>query len=98
MTLGGFKQIFWWEYSAPTARVESNLMLAALALQVALGISTLLSVVALPLAAAHQAGAVLLYAACLWTAHALTIERPAVPRIASGPDVPADSRLLACRP
>jgi cytochrome c oxidase assembly protein subunit 15 len=48
-------------------------MLAALALQVTLGISTLLSVVALPLAAAHQAGAVLLYTACLWTARSLGI-------------------------
>jgi heme a synthase len=93
--------LWWWirrSVPAPTARVESNLMLAALALQVALGISTLLSIVALPLAAAHQAGAVLLYAACLWTAHALTIERLAAPRVASGPDVPADSRWLAYRP
>jgi heme A synthase len=31
----------------------------------------LLSVVALPLAAAHQAGAVALFATTLWTAHAL---------------------------
>jgi heme A synthase len=46
-------------------------MLAALALQVTLGISTLLTVVALPLAAAHQAGAVLLYTACLWVARSL---------------------------
>ena len=71
--------LWWWirrSVPAPTARVESNLMLAVLAVQVSLGISTLLSVVALPLAAAHQAGAVLLYAACLWTAHALSIERP----------------------
>jgi cytochrome c oxidase assembly protein subunit 15 len=93
--------LWWWirrSVPAPTARVESNLMLAALALQVALGISTLLSIVALPLAAAHQAGAVLLYAACLWTAHALTIERLTVPRVESGPHVPADSRWLAYRP
>jgi len=93
--------LWWWirrSVPAPTARVESNLMLAALALQVALGISTLLSIVALPLAAAHQAGAVLLYAACLWTAHALTIERQAVPRIESGPHVPDDSRWLAYHP
>ena len=93
--------LWWWirrSVPAPTARVESNLMLAALALQVALGVSTLLSIVALPLAAAHQAGAVLLYAACLWTAHALTIERLTVPRVESGPHVPADSRWLAYRP
>jgi heme a synthase len=66
--------LWWWirrSVPAPQARVESNLMLAALALQVALGVATLLSVVALPLAAAHQAGAVLLFAASLWTACAL---------------------------
>jgi len=66
---------FWWwirrAVPAPQARLQSNLMLAALALQVTLGIATLLSVVALPLAAAHQAGAVLLYAATLWTARSL---------------------------
>ncbi len=60
---------------APSARVESNWMLAALAVQIGLGISTLLSGVAPPLAAAHQAGAVLLFAAVLWTAHALTVQR-----------------------
>jgi cytochrome c oxidase assembly protein subunit 15 len=66
---------YWWwirrTARAPSARLQSNLMLAALVLQVSLGVATLLSVVALPLAAAHQAGAVLLYASSLWTAHAL---------------------------
>ena len=41
------------------------------ALQIALGISTLLLVVPVPLAAAHQAGAVLVFAAALNVAHAL---------------------------
>jgi cytochrome c oxidase assembly protein subunit 15 len=66
--------LWWWirrAVPAPQARLQSNLMLAALVLQVTLGIATLLSVVALPLAAAHQAGAVLLYAATLWTAWTL---------------------------
>jgi len=67
---------FWWwirrSVPAHQARLQSDLMLAALGLQVALGIATLLTVVALPLAAAHQAGAVLLYATTLWTAHALS--------------------------
>jgi heme a synthase len=66
--------LWWWIRRTVTplqARRASNWMVAALALQVTLGISTLLSVVALPLAAAHQAGAVLLYVACLWTARAL---------------------------
>jgi cytochrome c oxidase assembly protein subunit 15 len=39
--------------------------------QVSLGISTLVLVVPLPLAALHQAGAVLLFAAALHAAHAL---------------------------
>jgi cytochrome c oxidase assembly protein subunit 15 len=39
--------------------------------QVALGISTLLLVVPVPLAALHQAGAVLVFAAALNVAHAL---------------------------
>jgi cytochrome c oxidase assembly protein subunit 15 len=46
-------------------------LLAAVALQISLGISTLLSGVAIPLAAAHQAMAVLLLATLLATAHAL---------------------------
>jgi len=44
----------------PLARTSIHLMLAALALQVTLGISTLLLVVPVALAAAHQAGAILL--------------------------------------
>jgi heme a synthase len=78
--------LWWWirrSLPAPVARVESNWMLAALVMQVALGISTLLSGVALPLAAAHQAGAVLLFAGVLWTAHALTLERKINPDITS---------------
>jgi len=74
-TLIALVPTLWWRVrrSMPTphARLASNCILAAFALQVTLGIATLLSVVALPLAAAHQAGAVLLYAACLWTARAL---------------------------
>jgi len=65
---------WWWirrSTHAPQARRAANLVLAALGLQVALGLATLLSVVALPLAVAHQAGAVLLSAACLWTVRAL---------------------------
>jgi len=46
-----------------------KVLLAAFALQATLGISTLLSGVAIPLAASHQAGAVLLLAAALWHAH-----------------------------
>jgi cytochrome c oxidase assembly protein subunit 15 len=38
-------------------------------LQIALGIATLLSVVAIPLAAAHQAGALALIALLVWLRH-----------------------------
>jgi heme a synthase len=41
------------------------------AIQVTLGISTLLLVVPVPLAAAHQAGAVLLLTLTLWALHGL---------------------------
>ncbi len=53
------------------ARIGSHLLLALVALQIALGIATLLFVVPVPLAAAHQAGAVLVFAAALNVAHAL---------------------------
>ena len=55
----------------PAARIGTNLLLVMLVVQAALGIATLLLVVPLPLAAAHQAGAVLLFAAALNAAHAL---------------------------
>ena len=54
-----------------------DLMLAAALVQVALGISTLLLVVPIPLAAAHQAGAVVLFTCALLTGHGLTARRTA---------------------
>jgi cytochrome c oxidase assembly protein subunit 15 len=53
------------------ARRAADLFLAMLVVQIALGIATLLLVVPLGLAAAHQAGAVLLFAAALNVAHAV---------------------------
>jgi cytochrome c oxidase assembly protein subunit 15 len=53
------------------ARLASHGLLAALVLQVVLGIATLLLVVPIGLAAAHQAGAVVLFTAALWVAHEL---------------------------
>ena len=53
------------------ARIAAGLLLAALALQIALGIATLLAMVPVPLAAAHQASAVLVFTAALLAAHAL---------------------------
>lgn len=82
LLIGLVPALWWWirrSTPSPTARIESNWMLAALVLQVSLGVATLLSVVALPLAAAHQAAAVLLFAATLWTSHALTARSAMAP-------------------
>jgi cytochrome c oxidase assembly protein subunit 15 len=53
------------------ARMALMGMAAAVVVQYGLGIATLLSVVAVPLAVAHQATAVLLLAASLWATHTL---------------------------
>ncbi|MBO6520406.1 MAG: COX15/CtaA family protein [Rhodospirillales bacterium] len=57
-------------YAAPVRMRANGLMLAAL-VQVGLGIATLLLVVPIPLAAAHQAGAVLLFGCAVWLRHGL---------------------------
>jgi len=72
--------VLWWRVQrAPgatrRARTGAHLLLGMLAVQVALGITTLVHVVPLPLAALHQAGAVLVFALALNVAHALA--RPA---------------------
>ena len=59
------------EALTPRARLAVNMLLGMLALQIALGIATLLLVVPIPLAAAHQGGAVLLISAALLVNHAL---------------------------
>ena len=66
----------WWKVrraddAPPRARRAVLLLAALLAVQVGLGIATLLAVVPLQLAATHQAGAVLVFAAALNVAHAL---------------------------
>ena len=66
----------WWKLRTvdgvpARARAGGTLLLALLVVQVALGIATLLLAVPIPLAAAHQAGAVLVFAAALNIAHAL---------------------------
>jgi cytochrome c oxidase assembly protein subunit 15 len=53
------------------ARLGTDLLLAVLALQIALGIATLLLAVPVPLAAAHQAGALFVFSAALFVAHSL---------------------------
>jgi cytochrome c oxidase assembly protein subunit 15 len=68
--------VVWWklrttEAVPARARAGGHLLLVLVAMQIALGIATLLLVVPIPLAAAHQAGAVLVFAAALNVAHAL---------------------------
>jgi cytochrome c oxidase assembly protein subunit 15 len=68
--------LLWWKLhrvddAPPRARRAVLLFAALLAVQVGLGIATLLLVVPLHLAATHQAGAVLVFAAALNVAHAL---------------------------
>ncbi|WP_254424056.1 COX15/CtaA family protein [Thalassospira marina] len=66
---------FWWRTTrqdlASDQKKACHLMLAAVCLQVALGISTLLSVVWLPLGVLHQAGAVVLITATTFCAYKL---------------------------
>src|SRR3990170_2457802 len=59
------------EALTPRANLAIKLLLGVLALQIALGIATLLLVVPIALAAAHQGGAVLLLGAALLANHAL---------------------------
>jgi cytochrome c oxidase assembly protein subunit 15 len=66
---------FWWtvKNTQQGSRISTgaNLLLAALALQITLGISTLLLVVPVAIAAAHQAGAVILLTSSLFVSHQL---------------------------
>jgi len=67
-------------------RIACALLLAVCAVQVTLGIVTLLNRVPLVPAAAHQGGAVLLLGAALWAAHALR-SAPAARRAVRSADV-----------
>ena len=57
--------------SGPRARVWNHALLAAVALQIAAGIATLLLRVPLPLAALHQAGALIVFTCAIGLLHAL---------------------------
>jgi cytochrome c oxidase assembly protein subunit 15 len=83
---------FWVEASRSglpaRTRLLTHVLLAALAVQIALGISTLLLAVPVALAAAHQAGALVVFTAALAVNHALRgagASRPDRPRSAAGP-------------
>jgi cytochrome c oxidase assembly protein subunit 15 len=66
---------FWWAAGRialpPRARRATHFLLAMLGVQITLGISTLLLIVPVPLAAAHQAGALMLFTLALWVNHEL---------------------------
>ena len=68
--------LLWWRVLRATvparARLASHLLLGMLAIQFTLGVATLLLAVPLVLGVAHQAGALLLFAAALALAHELS--------------------------
>jgi cytochrome c oxidase assembly protein subunit 15 len=61
--------LVWWQARRTPAKIAAHHLLGMFLIQASLGISTLLLAVPVPLAAMHQAGAVLLLATGLWTAH-----------------------------
>lgn len=62
--------VLWFHLRNSGAKVAAHHLLAMFVLQASLGIATLLHAVPIPLASAHQAGAVLLLATALWTVRA----------------------------
>ena len=76
---------------SPRAKTATNLLLAMFIVQITLGISTLLLVVPIPLAAAHQAGAMLLFAAAIYARHALGARDDAITSSSSPVPFPSPS-------
>jgi len=60
--------LLWFKSRNTNAKIAAHHLLAMFLLQASLGIATLVLAVPVPLAALHQAGAVLLLACALWTA------------------------------
>ncbi len=73
--------LFWWraqKIKLPArARLGIHLLLGMLVIQISLGISTLLFFVPVPLAASHQAGALVLFSLTLFVNHTLRTAKPA---------------------
>jgi cytochrome c oxidase assembly protein subunit 15 len=91
ITTAALVLVFWFAAAkAPLAarpRLAAHALLVAAATQVTLGISTLVLIVPVPLAAAHQAGAVVLLTTALWAAFEMRQPRrktPAVEEVRSG--------------
>jgi cytochrome c oxidase assembly protein subunit 15 len=68
--------LLWLRARRTPAEIAGHHLLAMFLVQASLGVSTLLLAVPVPLAAAHQAGAVLLLACALWTAQASRTSTP----------------------
>ena len=79
--------IAWWQARRTPAKIAGHHLLGVFLIQSSLGISTLLLSVPIPVAAAHQAGAVLLLACALWnaasSAHASRTSTPSTANIAA---------------
>lgn len=74
VTLGIVLTLWWKIHRAPNiprAARAVHMLLAIVFAQVVLGILTLVLVVPLPLAVAHQMGAIALFSTAVWTAHSL---------------------------
>ena len=75
-TLAILIPLLWWKASrsdvSPRARLAAHYLLAALIIQFALGVATLLLLVPVALGAAHQAGAVVMFSAALTLMHELS--------------------------
>ena len=73
--------LFWWRAQGiklpARARLGIHLLLGMLAIQITLGISTLLLIVPVPLAATHQAGALVLFTLALFVNHGLRLPKSA---------------------
>lgn len=74
----GFRWSLSFGASTPSLRRAANWLCGGALLQVALGIATLVMVVPIPLASAHQAGAVILWSLTLW----ITFQLYSKPRVA----------------
>jgi cytochrome c oxidase assembly protein subunit 15 len=75
--------MLWWQARHTRAKIAVHHLLAMFLIQATLGIATLLLAVPVPLAALHQAGAVLLLACALWTAQASRTSAPSTANIAA---------------
>jgi cytochrome c oxidase assembly protein subunit 15 len=73
----------WWQLRRTRAKVAAYHLLGMFLVQASLGIGTLLLAVPIPLAAAHQAGAVLLLACALWAAQASRASTPSTAKSAA---------------